>query len=170
LYFSYYCFSWFSGSGKIRWTREYLRNIFRYEHILQFDPMRGIPMKTFKKITAYSAIALLSLATPATVFADELFGAIAYSQNTGAHGWAKDFGSQQAAENAAMNECNKQANDCKIGVWFQNACGAVAVGTDGGWGADWGANQQAAQNKAMHVCDGYSYGCKIAVSQCVTGY
>lgn len=127
-------------------------------------------MKMLRKLTVATSIAVLSVAAPLAASAADLYGAIAYSQNSRAHGWAKDFQSQSAAENAAMNECNKQANDCRIGVWFRNACGAVAVGDDGGWGSDWGANMNAAENKAMHVCDGYSYNCKVAVSQCVTGY
>lgn len=114
-------------------------------------------------------LAALGLSFPAAATAAN-FGAIAYSQNTGSYGWGTDFQTQRAAEQGAMARCRERANDCRITVWFRDACGALAVGGDGGWGSDWGANLRAAENKATHACTGYSYNCRVVVSKCVSGY
>lgn len=108
---------------------------------------------------------------PAAASAADNYGAFAFSQNTGASGWAKNFTSQAEAESAAMGYCRdtKGAGDCKVAYSFVNSCAALAVGGDNGWGADWGVNKQAAQNKAMNTCSGYSYDCKVLISECSNG-
>jgi|EndMetStandDraft_4_1072995.scaffolds.fasta_scaffold1114117_1 hypothetical protein len=116
-----------------------------------------------------ATIGFTAATAPVAALAGDLFGSIAYSQQTRAYGWSKDYGSQAEAESAALTECYKRAGDCKIAMSYQNACGAVAVGQDGGWGSDWGRDANAANNKAMHMCDGYSYNCQVVVTQCVTG-
>ncbi|MGV3551523.1 DUF4189 domain-containing protein [Rhizobium sp.] len=113
-------------------------------------------------------IATLGLSFPAAASAAN-YGAIAYSQRSGAYGWSTNFRTQRAAEQGAMARCRERANDCRIAVWFRDACGALAVGGDGGWGADWGRNLRAAENKAANVCSGYSYNCRIVVSKCNSG-
>jgi serine/threonine-protein kinase len=65
------------------------------------------------------------------------YGAIAYSPSTHAIGWSYDYGSHAAAEDAALVNCRKQANDC-VTHWFRDACGALAVGPKG-YGMAWGA-------------------------------
>lgn len=111
------------------------------------------------------------LSIPATASAADNHGAFAFSQKTGASGWAKNFTSQSEAEGAALQYCfeTKGATDCKVAYSFVNSCAALAVGGDNGWGADWGVNKQAAENKALHTCTGYSYDCKIVISECSNG-
>jgi len=124
-------------------------------------------MKMLGKHVLAAAIAATALFPPATAMAQDLFGAIAYSPSSRAFGWAKDFGSQYEAENAAMNECYKRAGDCRVAVWFQNACGSVASGPEG-WGADWGESFREAERKATRLCSDYSHGCAIVTTQCVS--
>jgi hypothetical protein len=127
-------------------------------------------MKSLTKI-ATVILGAAMLTTPAAAFAADFYGAFAFSQNTGASGWSKNYASQGEAEGAALQVCfqTQGATDCKVVYPFVNACAALAVGGDNGWGADWGVNVQAAENKAMHVCSGYSYNCKVLTSQCSNG-
>jgi hypothetical protein len=127
-------------------------------------------MKILSKFAA-AALGVAFLTAPVTASAADYYGAFAFSQNTGASGWSKNYTSQSEAEGAALQVCfqNQGASDCKVSYSFVNSCAALAVGGDNGWGADWGANPQAAENKALHTCSGYSYNCKILASQCSTG-
>jgi hypothetical protein len=125
---------------------------------------------TFRQISA-ALIGAATLSVPFATAAADYYGAFAFSQNTGASGWSKNYTSQSEAEGAALQYCfgTKGATDCKVAYSFVNSCAALAVGGDNGWGADWGANKQAAQNKAMNTCSGYSYDCKVIISECSTG-
>ena len=76
------------------------------------------------------------------------FGAIAYSPSTGVHGLSNDLGSQEEAEKAALNSCAQRARDCKVPLWFRNACGALAVGPNG-FGTGWGVDQGVAESYAL---------------------
>ncbi len=83
------------------------------------------------------------------------FGAIAYSQETGAYGWSFEYRSRQAAENAALGSCRERQDgteDCRILAWFRSACGALALDPDGTYGADWGHSKADATEKALAVC------------------
>lgn len=127
-------------------------------------------MKMFNKIAMAAFISAATLSAPVGAMARDLYGAIAYSQSTRYHAWATDFNSQNEAENAAMNECYNNASDCKVALWFMNACGALAVGSDGGWGSNWGNNYKQSQNKAIAQCQTVSGGCQVVVTKCITGY
>ncbi|MBW6422618.1 DUF4189 domain-containing protein [Rhizobium sp. XQZ8] len=96
--------------------------------------------------------------------AADSFGAIAYSPATGATGWSYDHNSRRSAERTAQNNCN--ANDCEIAIWFKNGCGAVAVGQQGGWGADWGADIDPAKYLAVEACRQHTTGCRVVRWQC----
>ena len=127
-------------------------------------------MTTINLFLRVAALATLGLCLPQAAYAANSYGAIAYSQKTGSYGWGTDFRTQRAAEQGALSRCRERANDCKVTVWFRNACGALAVGGDGGWGSDWGRNRRAAENKAVHACTGYSYNCRVIVARCNKGY
>ena len=88
------------------------------------------------------------------------FGAIAYSASTGAQGWAYDYPSREAAEAAALANCGQHAADCGVPIWFQNACGALAVGPSG-WGSGWGVTQALAETYALQVCAQNSTACNV---------
>jgi hypothetical protein len=99
--------------------------------------------------------ALLLLTTAAR--ADE-WGSIAFSPSTGATGYSYNYDTRRVAGEWAMSYCD--ARDCRIVVNFQNACGAVAVGRNGGWGADWGPTRSSAEANAIAVCQSHDGGCR----------
>ncbi|HEU0221632.1 MAG TPA: DUF4189 domain-containing protein [Paracoccaceae bacterium] len=113
------------------------------------------------------AAAFITIATAAS--AD--FGAIYFSQDTGAYGYAWNYRSQEAAEDAAYEECRKQrARDCEMATWFSDACGALAIADGNGWGASWGNTIREAERKAMQTCKDFNnIGCRIEVSGCADG-
>lgn len=117
-----------------------------------------------KFLTAIFAISLFS--TPA--LAQDYYGAIAYSQDTDAHGWSYDYPTRAEAEARAMSECAQYGRGCEVTTWFRNACGALAVGSNRGWGASWGEDQYAAQAEAMSICRRHDKGCDVVRWACTT--
>lgn len=110
------------------------------------------------------ALLLLAL-LPAISFAQDYYGAIAYSPRTGANGWAYDHQTREAAEKVALQNCRKNAEDCQVLVWFKNACGAVARGPKGyGWG--WAPQQGGADIEATKACSTHSKGCSVIRRVC----
>ena len=95
------------------------------------------------------------------------FGAIAYSPSTGVHGLSNDLGSQEEAEKAALSSCAQRARDCKVPLWFRNACGALAVGPNG-FGTGWGVDQGVAESYALKSCAQYSKNCTVRRWVCTT--
>ena len=111
---------------------------------------------------------LIACLFPAMVLATDYFGAIAYSATSGAHGWAKDHPSREAAERAALAACRKHAKDCRNVLWFKNGCGALAVSAKAyGWG--WGSTQALADAEAVKACAKHAKGCKVTSKACTTG-
>ena len=113
---------------------------------------KGEPM--FKQMVFLAAV----LATP-TLSAAEEWGSIAYSPKTGAVGFSHNYDSRGLAGDWAMSYCD--ANDCRIVVNFYNACGALAVGSRGGWGAAWGTTRSRAETNALNSCQKYDGGCRV---------
>lgn len=112
------------------------------------------------------ALALLIVAAPAAAFADDSFGAIAYSPATGEIGWVKNDKEKDDAEQGAMAKCaEKGATDCKLTNTFKNNCAAIAMG-DNGWGSNWDSTTTAAETKTLATCGQYTTNCKIALSIC----
>jgi len=109
---------------------------------------------------------VLALA-PGAALAQDYYGAIAYSPRTGAHGWSYDHRSRSDAENRALSECRKHADDCRSLVWFKNACGALATGPDG-YGSGWGTSRSLAEAEAVKVCGRHSSGCSVRRWACTT--
>lgn len=110
-------------------------------------------------------LGLLSLMVAAVSFmpaaqAQDMYGAIAYSPSSGAHGYAYDYASQAGAEDRALDECRSYGEGCQNVMWFRNACGALAVGPDG-WGSDWGEDRSRAENKAINACQQHSSNCQV---------
>jgi uncharacterized caspase-like protein len=97
------------------------------------------------------------------------FGAIAYSPSAVAHGYAMDYSTQAEAEARALAECTAKGSGCQAAIWFRNACGALAIASNGGWGSDWGADQQTAEQKALDLCKkNSSSGCSVVRWVCTT--
>lgn len=110
---------------------------------------------------------LLSGAMAGTAQAQDMFGAIAYSQDTDQNGWATNFLSQYAAEKGALKECGALGPGCVVTTWFRNACGALAVAPDRSWGADWGNSEAEAGQKALGRCRTHApKGCAVARAVC----
>jgi hypothetical protein len=111
--------------------------------------------------TVYAALTLAGVALYSTVAeAQDRYGAIAFSESSGADGWSSEHPTRRSAEQRALNQCALQADDCQVVVWFRNACGALAVGTGNTWGANWGNSRHAALTAAMRTCSDSADDCK----------
>jgi len=131
---------------------------------------KGAPqMRNWKPILKTAFIMIPLLGTGAAAAHADSFGAISLSPATGATGWSHDYSSRWEAEEVAQSHCYKYAGDCRVAIWFKNACGAVARGPDG-WGADWAAGRRQAQRAALAACSNHSYGCEVIRWQCSGGY
>lgn len=93
------------------------------------------------------------------------FGAIAFSQHSGAVGYSYDYSSGAAAEQRALNSCG---SDCRVVVWFKNACGALAVGAGHGYGATWADTQSDAESLAMNTCRANTTDCGVTRWVCTS--
>lgn len=116
-----------------------------------------------------SVVALaVAAAMTGTAQAAEYYGAIAFSQTTGSHGYSFDYGSRGAAQNRALQECARYGGGCIVAAWFRNACGALAVGNGNGWGAEWGRSRAEAQRLALQRCNANTSGCQVVRWVCTT--
>ncbi len=116
--------------------------------------------------SAILVVAAMGFTYPAR--GQDQFGAIAYSPSKGAYAVTYDRPSQADAEAGALAECRSRAEDCESSVWFRNACGALAVGKDGGWGTDWGNDRPAAEANAINMCQRYTSDCSVLRSVCAS--
>jgi serine/threonine-protein kinase len=108
------------------------------------------------------------LGSAGKVEARDNYGAIAYSPSTGAYGWSYDHVSQASAVSAALAECSQRAGDCQVPLWFRNACGALAVGSGGGFGTGWGTSRGIAERYALRVCRQHAGSCSVRRWVCTT--
>jgi Domain of unknown function (DUF4189) len=111
---------------------------------------------------------VLLVAFSAAAEARDYYGAIAYSKTTRAQGYVYDEGSQEDAESAALISCSDLAPDCEPMTWFRNACGALAVSSEGAWGSAWGEDEATAEKKALSGCGDYAKDCQIVRWVCTT--
>jgi hypothetical protein len=90
------------------------------------------------------------------------FTAIAVSESTLLWGVSSGYDSRYGAEQRALFECSKVASDCKVRMWAQGMCIALATSkTDMTWGVDKGSYPETAQAKALAQC--HRYGGKACV-------
>lgn len=113
------------------------------------------------RIAILSAFSILSLTGMSAAAHGDVYGAIAYSPDTGAVGWSYNKRSRVQAEDSAMNNCLANADDCRVATYFRNACGAVARSPEGGWGADWGNSRREAENNALAECYNHGDNCRV---------
>lgn len=112
-------------------------------------------------------VAIGSLAAAAGVASADTYGAIAYSPATGASGYSYDYDSEYGAVSAAKQSCG--ASDCEdVIVFWNGACGALAVGQGGGWGASAGYGQGDAESGALRICSQYTRQCRVEVWACTS--
>jgi hypothetical protein len=109
-----------------------------------------------------TAVLIIAVGTlySAVAGAQDRYGAIAFSESSGADGWSSEHPTRHSAEQRALKECALRADDCQVVVWFHNACGALAVGTGNAWGANGGNSRQAALTAAMRTCSDSADDCK----------
>jgi serine/threonine-protein kinase len=110
-------------------------------------------------------LVLMLALVPVTANAEELFGAFAYSVKEKKHGWAVNFPTKEAAEQAALEHCQKNAETCQNILWFRNACGALVTGPEG-FAAEWAEDQTNAVNKALKACATRSASCAVTATYC----
>ena len=109
-----------------------------------------------------AAITAILLLAAAPVRAQDAHGAIAYGKTTQGqavtYGFAWNFGTGDEAQAAARNACRDGArfaggiSDCEF-IWFQNSCGALAVGRHGAVGASARRTQDQSEMQAMRSCE-----------------
>ena len=96
------------------------------------------------------------------------WGAIASVQSW--HGYAFDLPTRAAAELSALAQCDKAAGQarCVVRVAFDRACGALATGNFGEWGAASAPTSAAASEAAAAQCNGHlpAEPCKVVVNVC----
>jgi serine/threonine-protein kinase len=97
------------------------------------------------------------------------FGAIAYSPDTRGWGTSYDFRSRGAAESYSMSQCGARGDQgCRVVLWFRNACGALAVNSDGANGWGWAYARGNAERIALQNCNAYGGGCWTLAWACTT--
>ena len=127
-------------------------------------------MNTIKNISIFALASVMALAmVTGPVFttnadARDRYGAIAWSPSTERYGYSHNYGNRGSAESRALNECG--VGDCEVAVWFRNACGALAVSSDGAWGYGWAGSSSAARNRALRECRARGQSCRILTSVC----
>ncbi len=114
-------------------------------------------------ITGMLACALTLQARSA--LAEDYYGAIAFSESSGADGWANDHGSRRSAEETALQNCGPR---CEIVLWFKNACGALATASDHSYGTGWADSRREAEAIALNGCREHAEDCGIARWVCTT--
>ena len=99
-----------------------------------------------------------------------LHGSIAFSQDDdGAYAWgiAWSFDSSAGAQSEALGQCREYGGTrCAEAGWFQEACGALAIGDGNGYGTGWGATTGEAERDALSQCRVSNDDCRIEVARC----
>ncbi|WP_081615325.1 DUF4189 domain-containing protein [Rhizobium freirei] len=119
---------------------------------------------TSLKLTAATTALAITLSTGIASAAQ--FGAIAYSRDTGSYGSSHNYSSRAGAEEEALSACSSYADDCRVVVYFRNACGALAVGSERGYGWGWSARRNQARDIAIANCEENDSGCHVVSWTC----
>lgn len=122
---------------------------------------------------------LISFLVIPTIFAGAMsasaqnrFGSIAFSDATRDRGYAWNYGNRAQAEATALAQCRSLsgARDCRVLLWFRNACGSLASGSNGAVGTGWGNPRTRSQSEALKSCRSYGgVNCKVERTICSTG-
>ena len=102
--------------------------------------------------------------------AGSLHGSIAFSQEAdGGYAWgiAWSFDSHAGALAEATGQCREYGGTgCEEAGWFENACGALAVGDGNGYGTGGGATTAEAERDALRECRAANADCRVEVARC----
>jgi hypothetical protein len=115
-------------------------------------------------LVVFGTLALMSGVV--TAFADDHYGAIAYSTNNGRYGYTYDYATQASAETDALKNCAD--GSCTIVIWFKNTCAALAIGDGFAYGVAWANDKGDAEASAMTFCSQNAKGCNIAQWICTS--
>lgn len=97
----------------------------------------------------------------------ESHGALAYSRETGAYGYAYDHDSQNRARHAALGHCRRHASDCHIVVTFVEQCGAIAETAQRKVSYGLGKTRKEAEERSLAACrTGGGKACTVAAWAC----
>jgi serine/threonine-protein kinase len=119
-----------------------------------------------RRLLAFAGLFCVALALQsAPAAAQDYYGAIAYSSDSGALGWGNDHRSRRGAENGALSQCGA---GCSVVLWFKNACGAIATASDGSYGTGWSGSRREAEAIAMNNCRARAGGCTLQRWVCTT--
>ena len=98
------------------------------------------------------------------------YGSIAFEQLSGggyAWGIAWSYDSWESARDRATRECRSTGSrNCTEGGWFRNACGALAIGDENGYGTGWGDSIALAESSAMSNCRAANQNCRVEEARC----
>ena len=106
--------------------------------------------------------------TADTASTGPLHGSITFSQEAdGGYAWgiAWSFDSPAGALAEATDQCREYGGTgCEEAGWFENACGALAVGGGNGYGTGWGDTLAEARRDALTQCRVAD--CRVEVARC----
>ena len=101
---------------------------------------------------------------------DPLHGSITFSQEAdGGYAWgiAWSFDNHPVALAESLDKCREYGGrSCTEVGWFQDACGALAIGDGNGYGAGWGDTTAEAERDALSQCRAANENCRIEVARC----
>ncbi|MGO9060001.1 MAG: DUF4189 domain-containing protein [Candidatus Binataceae bacterium] len=80
------------------------------------------------------------------------YGAIAYSESSGAYGFSYDYHNAEDANQRALSDCNKEEDGCKVVISFSENCAALAAGDNHRFGVTLGDGSEAARANALTAC------------------
>ena len=108
--------------------------------------------------------------TADTAQAGPLHGAITFSQEAdGGYAWgiAWSFDSPAGAVAEATDQCREYGGTgCEEAGWFENACGALAIGDGNGYGTGGGSTTAEAERDALAQCRAANADCRVEVARC----
>mgnify|MGYP001818971168 CR=1 FL=1 len=114
--------------------------------------------KFIRNLGIATLVALVPLPAQA---ANGSWGAVALGVNS--TGYAFGFASKIEARHAALSTCGPK---CALVFTFDNSCGAIASGDNGGWGYGVGMSQDAAGETAIAYCLKQTTNCSVRESAC----
>ena len=123
--------------------------------------LEGRPLEPYQPEDQTAEVAESSDAGP-------LHGSITFSQEAdGGYAWgiAWSFDSRAGALAEATDQCREYGGTgCEEAGWFENACGALAVGDGNGYGTGWGDTLAEARRDALAQCRVAD--CRVEVARC----
>lgn len=122
-------------------------------------PPRGPPkrhgtsaMPGSKSIAVVLAALAALLFAGAPAEAQGVYAALAISTSTGAYGYGYNYATQAQAEERALNECKKHAQDCRVYARFQRQCIAIARAKNNAFGWAYGYTSEERGERALNEC------------------